>query len=169
MGPLWDKKRELFAQELAATADIMAACQRANISSSAGDKWSKAKDVKARVNDIVMRAANRAEITRADLIYQLRNQISKAEELGQMGAAMKGTETLGREVFNMFIDKKEIGAPGEFDNKSAEELREIIANELNKVGLYVVDPAMLKHDAEKDSAKIIDLVPMLPAADKVVQ
>jgi phage terminase small subunit len=47
-------------------------------------------------------------------------------------AATRALELLGREV-NAFVEKKEVGGPGDFDNMSSEELLEIILRETAEI------------------------------------
>ena len=52
----------------------------------------------------------------------------------QGSVANRALELLGKEL-GMFIDRKEVGKPGEFESMNADQLRELISREAQELGL----------------------------------
>ena len=52
----------------------------------------------------------------------------------QGSVANRALELLGKEL-GMFIDRKEVGKPGEFENMNADQLREFISREAKELGI----------------------------------
>ena len=57
-----------------------------------------------------------------------------ARELGQAGAAVSAL-TLKAKLAGLIVDKKEVGKPGEFEGMNVDELRELIARGIAKLGI----------------------------------
>lgn len=130
---LRNKKQERYAQLRAAGKD------RAEALADCGYKLTSRVEnkphIKARVDELVRGAAARAELSRKVILDRILADWDLARKLGQVSAGLKAAEMLGKELFKMFVDRREIGGPGDFDNKSEEELREFINKELKELGL----------------------------------
>ena len=90
--------------------------------------------IAGRIKELMERAADRATLTRVDILERIKDDWDKARSLGQMSAALKAAEMVGKELHKMFVDRKEIGTAGEFDSKSEEELRDYIQSNLKELG-----------------------------------
>ena len=133
MTVLSNPKWERFAQELAKGKTADEAYQNAGYAENRGNatRLKANESVAARVAELQSRVAARVELTRADILQMLVDDRKLARESGQSSAAMKAAELLGRELFGMFIDRKEVGKPGEFANTAnAREVEELIAGRL---------------------------------------
>lgn len=58
----------------------------------------------------------------------------------QGSVANRALELLGKEL-GMFVDRKEVGKPGEFESMNADQLREYIAQQAAELGLGPAAPA----------------------------
>ena len=91
--------------------------------------------IQTRIQELLARQAERAEYTRQDILDKIIQEGKLASKIGQHSAALKALEMYGKEAHKMFVDRKEIGHAGEFDNKSEQELTEYIINTLKSLGL----------------------------------
>lgn len=144
---LFDQVHERFAQLIASGKNITDAASSLGKSISWGKLMMNRSHVANRIERLKQNAAKRAEITRQDIINGVKRQMHLAEKLGQMSAALKASEMLGKELHRMFVDRKELGAPGDFDNKTEEELKEFIAKELEGSGFTLSDISEAKSKA----------------------
>jgi len=134
---LRDPKRELFAQKVSAGVPKEQAYQEAGYlgkSKMGSSRLMNIPAVRARINEIMDAGAKRSELTRKGILERIFEDWETARKLGQIPAALKAGELLGREMFRMFTERKEIGGPGDFDQKSEEELRQIVTEELKQLG-----------------------------------
>jgi hypothetical protein len=131
MGLLRNPKKELVAQGLVAGLSQKEACEKAGYKTTGP---CQAPEVQERVKELMERAAARSELSRADILERVLEDWNTARKLGQMASALKAAELYGRDVHKMFTERKEIGGPGDFDNKSEEELKLIIMEEVEKLG-----------------------------------
>ena len=90
--------------------------------------------VQRRVRELLQNAASRAELSRAKILERIYDDWETARKLGQMPAALKAAEMMGKELHRMFVERKEVGGPGDFDNKSEEELRQIVQEGIKELG-----------------------------------
>ena len=95
-------------------------------------------EVRARINELQGRVAEVTvkvtALTKASIIENLVDQRDKAAAAGQYTAAIRANELLGK-ALGMFVEKTEIGRPGDFDDiNDPGELIEGIARELKKLG-----------------------------------
>lgn len=90
--------------------------------------------VAARLAHLETKAADESVLTKAWLIEQARIVYQKAIQSGQLSAANKSLEMLGRERAT-FIPKAEVGAPGDFSEKSTDELRDYVTRRMAELGV----------------------------------
>ena len=142
MSVLRNPRHERFAQELAkgkSTADAYVAAgfkpSRANAS-----RLQHQDNISQRVSEILKRrerieekaterAIARTAITCADVLEMLIEHRKLARERGQTAAAIRAAELLGKEI-GMFINREEVGKPGDFSHLSCEELERRIFDRL---------------------------------------
>lgn len=142
VGVLFDPRHERFAQLVAAGKTPYEA-KRA-IKMPQGPSWTVKslmanQPIKARIDELLAQAAKKAMLTRVGIIEQVQEEWRLARIAGQHAAALKAAEMLGGELHSMFRNKVEIGRTGEFDEKSEEELREFILNQMKELGLVPPD------------------------------
>jgi Terminase small subunit len=141
MPPLDNPRWERFAQELAkgqsqTGAYLAAGYKGAKSPTTAASRLLTNVRVAARVKELQQRGAERAEVTVASLIADLDEDRKLARGAGQASAAVAATMAKAK-LLGLFIDRKEVGAPGEFDeieNMSADELREFIHSIAAQIG-----------------------------------
>lgn len=156
MPVLKDPKRERFAQNLAAGMAVNKAyldagyeCSREAASASSARLHSnpqigkRVKELLERRSRIPERPLEKAVATREWVLEHLILNVQRAMQIipptkdGGMfryegSVANKALELLGKEC-GMFIDRKEVGTPGEFAELDAEGLREAIAERITMV------------------------------------
>jgi phage terminase small subunit len=133
---LRNPRYELFAQGVAAGLSKQEAYQKAGFtgkSKFACNSIASKGEIKQRINELLRNGAVRSELSRRDILDRIKEDWDTSRNLGQMASALKAAELLGREL-KMFIDRKEVGGPGDFDGKSEDELRQIIQKELGDLG-----------------------------------
>ncbi len=91
--------------------------------------------VSARIDALRAAAAEDRELERTWIIEQLRANALDARAALDYGPANKALELIGRELFGMFVLRKEVGKPGAFNALTPDELRKRIADELRKRGI----------------------------------
>ena len=136
-GVLRNPQHEIFAQARAAGCNKDEAYQKAGYrgkSSQAMGRIDAKPDVRQRIKEILESSARRAELSRRDILDRIYQDWELSRKLGQMSAALKAGDMLGRELHKMFVERREVGGPGDFDNKTEEELREIILNDMKDLG-----------------------------------
>jgi hypothetical protein len=74
-------------------------------------------------------------ITKERVIEMLIEDRELARAAHQASAAVRATELLGKELFRMFVDRREQGKPGDFDKLPREELEQSIVDELRAGGI----------------------------------
>lgn len=147
---LYDPLHEKFAQLIASGKSAADAAEEIGRGRHLGSTMLRRPHIARRVETLKQNAARRAEVTRVDIIEGVLRQMALAEKLGQCAAALKGSEMLGKELHRMFVDRKEVGAAGDFDNKTEEELKNIISDELKAMGLEVKDLSAQTEDDSHD-------------------
>lgn len=154
MSALHNDKHEKFVQELVKGKGqgeaYLAAGYTAKsvaVASAAATRLLKDARISARLNELrdltKVRAIETASLSRAWVLEKLVENVNRALEAEPVrdaegnpigdykyngNVANRALELLGKEI-GMFIDKKEIGAPGEFDKMGLDELREYVAGE----------------------------------------
>jgi hypothetical protein len=132
---LYNPQYELYAQCRAVGRSVQEAAVDAGFHKGGhGYRLEKLPEVQRRIGEIMQHAANRAELTRKDILDRIFEDWENSRKLGQMTSALKAAELMGKEMHRMFVERKEVGGPGDFDNKSEEELREIITKEMEELG-----------------------------------
>lgn len=109
-GPLKTKGRETFAQELAKGTPQAEAYAKAGFrgGKTAAANMAARPDVKARVAELLQRAANRAEVTVADIARQLDEDRDFARDLKAPSAAVQAS--MGKaKVLGLIIERHRHG------------------------------------------------------------
>jgi len=93
------------------------------------------KLIRKRVEELLDVNARRAQLSRSQILQRVFDDWELSRKLGQMAAAATNAKLLGGEMFRMFLDRKEVGGPGDFDNQSPEQLLSYIKGELKELGM----------------------------------
>ena len=162
MPVLSNPKHERFAQELASgrTAEDAHGIAGYKASRSGASQLKHQVNISNRVSEILAErevihgqatadAIKATALTKEWVIEMLTQNVAKAmqatavlnddgEPVGeysyQGSVANRSLELLGKEL-GMFIDRKEVGRPGEFESMNADQLREYINREATELGL----------------------------------
>lgn len=160
MAVLTNARHERFAQELAAGKTATEAYTLAGYKPDDGHASRLAGNgrIVERVAELQGRAAEGVVLTKQWVIEKLIENVDRAmqaipvtdregRETGEFtyegSVANKALELLGKEQ-GMFVDRKEVGKPGEFERMNADELREHIRREAAELGLG--RPALARPD-----------------------
>lgn len=144
MPVLRNQRHELFAQELAAGRSASEAYERAGYKSNYGNciRLKGNERVEARVAELQNRGAAHAEVTIVSLVQELEDARQLAVERGQASAAVAAT--MGKaKVTGQIIDRAEVRNPDDFEDKTMEELIEIVSKQLREVGYSVLPSSAL--------------------------
>lgn len=137
-GVLRNPRYELFAQGIAAglsPAEAYARCGARGLNHAlCGSKLSRKPEIRKRIEELLQNAARRSELSRRDILDRIYQDWELARKLGQVPAALKAAELMGKEMHRMFVERKEVGGPGDFDNKTEDELRQILQEGLEELG-----------------------------------
>ena len=136
-GVLRNPQHEIYAQARAAGCSKDEAYQKAGFKGKTVQSVNliAAKPhIRERIKELLESSARRAELSRRDILDRIFQDWELARKLGQVPAALKAAELMGRELHRMFTERKEIGGPGDFDNKTEDELRDIIHGSLKDLG-----------------------------------
>jgi len=138
-GVLRIARQELYAQYVAAgipknEAFIKAGYKAKQPTVGAAGLERSHPQVLRRIDELLRSSASKSELSRREILDRIFQDWELARKLGQVPAALKAAELMGKEMHRMFVERKEVGGPGDFDNKSEEELREIIAREMRDLG-----------------------------------
>lgn len=129
MPVLKDARQEKFAQALAKgmtqVAAAVAAGYAANDATAA--RRANSPSVRARVAELQGRAAEKAVLTKTAIIERLFRLADKAEAAGQISAANRAVELLGKEI-GMFVDRRLLGIR-RIEDMTEEELLEFLGGE----------------------------------------
>lgn len=133
---LRNSRHELYAQLIVSGTPPMEAYKKCGYTETKRGQahLNRRPEVKARIEQLMLQSAARAELSRKDILDRILEDWDKARQLGQMASALKAAELIGRDVHKMFTERKEVGGPGDFDNKSEEELRAIIKKDMEDLG-----------------------------------
>jgi hypothetical protein len=136
MGILYNPQHELFAQSRASGMSQQEAHAKAGYSGTkvGGQQMDRRPYIRARVKELQTQAANKIELSRKDILDRIFQDWELARKLGQCASALKAGELMGKELYHMFIDRKEVGKPGDFDSKTEDELRQIVRDGLKDLG-----------------------------------
>lgn len=133
-GVLRNPRHERYAQGLAAGYEKGRAYQEAGYKGKAHAQLDRQSHIAQRVKELLDMRSRRAELSRKDILDRIYQDWELSRKLGQMGAALKAAHLMGTELHRMFIERKEVGGPGDFDSKSEDELRKIINDGLKDLG-----------------------------------
>lgn len=145
MAMLKNQKHELFAQAIARGESGRSAYLASgyNVTETAADACASRLLSSAKVSSRVAELRQRMEtvektvLTKAWVIEETISLQRAAKAAGAYGPAAKCLELLAREVL-AFVERKEVGAPGEFSTLSEDELvaiiREVQPGQLGKSG-----------------------------------
>ena len=130
MPVLKNPKHELFAQAIARGENGRTAFRETGFTGtdssadSLASRLSRNIKVSARIAELKERqsAATRTVLTKAWVVEETIALARLAKDNGAYGPAAKCMELLAREV-NAFVEKKEIGAPGDFSDETEAVLR----------------------------------------------
>jgi phage terminase small subunit len=146
MPVLPNPRHERFAQELAKGKSAAEAYELAGYKPNRGNAsvLKQQESILSRVSELLAarekieerateKAVEKTAITKAWIIEQLVDNVREAKQNGQTGPANRALELLGKEL-GMFIDRKEVGKPGDFDNMTPDELAEYVRRETEALG-----------------------------------
>lgn len=135
---LRNPRHELYAQGRAAGLTRAEAYTKAGFKcknpATAGTQLEGTPHIQKRLEELLKNGAARSELSRRDILDRIYDDWNTARQLGQMASALKAAELIGKESHHMFTERKEIGGPGDFDNKSEDELRAILKEGLEDLG-----------------------------------
>ncbi|CAH1677988.1 hypothetical protein CHELA41_24472 [Hyphomicrobiales bacterium] len=134
MPPLNNNRHEKFANEVAKGVRPADAYAKAGYAATArgndvcASRLLKDVNISARVEELQERAATRTVVTVAGITEDLLRIAAKAEALESPAAlnVARNAKMDAAKLNGLVIDRKEVGAPGEFDDKSVDELRKIV-------------------------------------------
>jgi len=130
MPVLENPRHERFAQELAKGKQAEDAYAIAGFKPHRQNahRMMTKDDISRRVSELQERAATRTVVTVASITEDLLRIAAKAEALESPAAlnVARNAKMDAAKLNGLVIDRKEVGAPGEFDDKSADELRKIV-------------------------------------------
>lgn len=139
MPVLENPKHERFVQELAKGKSASEAYRNAgydaegNSADAAASRLLKKVKVAARLAEIQERVAKRVEITVESLIQEAAEIQAAAMVAGQHSAAVSAL-TAKAKIAGKWIERKEVGEPGDFDGMGLDELREHLRDEAAALG-----------------------------------
>lgn len=147
MPVLKNAKHELFAQGIAKGLAASQAYKSAgytasgNAADACASRLLTDAKVQARVADLQSRVVTDILLTREWVIEQLIDNVRQAKGGDKLDGptANKALELLGKEL-GMFIERKEVGKPGEFDNMTVEQKRERVFGIAKQLGLDRIGP-----------------------------
>lgn len=149
-------KQEAFVVSYFETGNATEAYRRSyNTKASAKTITEKASrllsegNVRARLTELQGKVAERAIVSKEWVISRLVENVERAMQAEAVkdadgsptgeykyegSVANRALELLGKEL-KMFVDRKEVGKPGEFDNMGSDELRNFVRNETEALGI----------------------------------
>jgi len=101
----------------------------------AADRRLRKPVIRRRIEELLDVGARKAMLSRSQILQRIFEDWELSRKLGQMAAAATNAKLMGSELHRMFIDRKEIGGPGDFDAKTPEELMAYIKEELMELGV----------------------------------
>lgn len=135
---LRNPRHELYAQNRVAGLSMAEAYTKAGFTSKnpkdGAANLERNPAIQQRMDQLLRGAAARAELSRKQILDRIFEDWELARKLGQVPAALKAAELMGKEMHKMFVERKEVGGPGDFDNKTEEELRQIVEDGLKELG-----------------------------------
>jgi len=142
-GRLRNEHHELYCQMIVAGAPREEAYLKSGVKGKNPKSWSNLHYkpyIQKRIRELMQNSASRAEISRKQILERIFEDWETCRRLGQMSSAMKAAELMGKELHKMFVERKEVGGPGDFDSKSEEELKQIVQDGLRELGWEALPP-----------------------------
>lgn len=123
MPRLKNPRREAFAQAIARGFSYIEAQEVVGYAVDTGtaSKLANRPEVQARVAELMARAAGAVTVTKAWVLEKLVENALGAMAEKARGPANRALELIGKEI-GMFVDRAEVGRPGDFDRMDDEEL-----------------------------------------------
>jgi phage terminase small subunit len=152
MTVLANNRRERFCQLLAQGLTEADAHERAGYRRNDGNASTLAQhpEVQARLKEIKGKIAAKTVITTETLINEAEEVRKAAYDSGQFGAA--NTAIKGKAILSgKWVERAEIGAPGEYESLSDEELEHQLMARLAKLGFARVDALVDFSPSETDA------------------
>ena len=140
MPVLPNARHERFAQEIVMGKTAGDAYEAAgyNPNPRNAGRFKQNKEIMARIAEIQARGALRAEVTVASVLNELEEARQLAMSISQPAAATAAA--MGKaKVKGLIVERKEVGAPGDFDRMSDDELRNWIARETSALSYSDTD------------------------------
>ena len=144
---LRNARHECLAQEVAKGAKLEDAHRAAGLAGNRKSAWKirQRSDVTRRIEELldqreqveakgVERAIGETALSQTAIIRMLVADRELAREKGQVAAAIRAAELLGK-IIGIFIDRREQGGPGDFAHLSDAELDEQLMMRLTERGL----------------------------------
>jgi hypothetical protein len=103
-----------------------------NAGYAADHKMRKPK-VRRRIEELLDVGARKAMLSRSQILQRIYEDWELSRKLGQMAAAATNAKLMGSELHHMFVERKEVGGPGDFDKLSADELVQYIKGQLEGI------------------------------------
>lgn len=134
MPALENARQELFAQTVAQGTSLIEAHEAAGYEPDYGHASRLASNgkVNQRIHELQWSAADLAQVTVASLVARADEARRNATSDKQHSAAVAAIKEIGI-LTGLRIDRREVGAPGEFERLSDEELKHFIASENAKL------------------------------------
>lgn len=136
MDVLRNPQHELYAQARVSGLTKEQAYQQAGYTGTSGAMHAldRKPHIRSRIAQLLDNASKRSELSRKDILDRIYQDWELCRKLGQMSASLKAGELMGKELHRMFVDRREVGGPGDFDSKSEDELRQIVRDGLKDLG-----------------------------------
>jgi phage terminase small subunit len=128
---------ELYAQGLAQGKTAQAAYEDAGYKPNGGNPY-RLKDnerIQRRVAEIQSAAAERVMLSRVDLLNMMIDDHEQARQRGQMSAAIKAAELLGREIAGLYAERREITTREDLSHLSDEQLHDELVKAIEALGM----------------------------------
>lgn len=159
MGVLFDYREEKFCQLMAQMVVPKEARRQAGYAK--GGRWSLKKlmgekRIQERIEALREQGAKRSVLSRLEILDGVLEEWRLSRAAGQHGAALRAAELYGGETHGLFRKQVEIGKVGDFDQKSEEELRQYIENQMKELGMSPPRMLDLKPTGNHDEANIAD-------------
>ncbi|HEY6018477.1 MAG TPA: hypothetical protein VIY48_00820 [Candidatus Paceibacterota bacterium] len=130
----------------------------------AADRRMRKPVIRKRIEELLDVGARKAMLSRSQILQRIFEDWETSRKLGQMAAAATNAKMMGSELHRMFVDRKEVGGPGDFDAKTPEELMEYIKGELKELGVDARDVTNALGIKIEDDNQAITLIPPLDKA-----
>jgi phage terminase small subunit len=147
---LSNPRHEKFAQSLAAGKSATEAMADAGYADPRNStRLTKNDEIRARVDELLDRAAANVQVSREWVLERLVENANRAMQVEEIkkpdgtgtgeykyegNVANRALELVGKEL-GMFVDRKEVGKPGEFDGLTVEQKRERVVGIAKQLGV----------------------------------